>query len=253
MPTRTTRSEGLTSTAAASRAALAGAIAAIAIGAWACGWQGLVGSGKVVSQTLSVPTFDRIHASEAFRVHLTAGPTVSVTVRFNENLRNDLDASVSGGELRLALRPNVSIVRATLEAEVSLPRLSRLELDGASEAQLEAGIDASTVDVVESGASRVAGSLKSDRATVDVSGASVLQVDGAADQLVAHGSGASKLHLADLSAQSLSIELSGASSAEVAVSTTISADVSGASRLRYKGMPTFNKRSEEGASAIEPL
>jgi hypothetical protein len=39
----------------------------------------------------------------------------------------------------------------------------------------------------------------------------------------------------------------------VAVSGTISADVSGASRLQYRGNPTLTHRSETGASTIEPL
>ena len=97
------------------------------------------------------------------------------------------------------------------------------------------------------------GTLRSDQATLDLSGASAVDLIDNVTNLTADASGASKANLPDLAVQMLSIDLSGASSAVVAVSGTISADVSGASRLRYGGNPTFTHRSETGASTIEPL
>jgi hypothetical protein len=99
----------------------------------------------------------------------------------------------------------------------------------------------------------VNGTLRSNQATLDLSGASAVDLTGNATNLTVDASGASKANLQDLAVQMLSIDLSGASSAVVAVSGTISADVSGASRLQYRGNPTLTHRSETGASTIEPL
>ncbi len=232
------------------------AVAVCVLGAAGCAGpllRTLRGSGPVVSEHPSLPSFDQIHASTSFQVHVSPGQDTSVTLRFNENLRKNLDVSVSGGELRLGLRPHFSLASATLEADITLPRLSRLELDGASHAQLEAGVETGGIVISASGASQVNGTLRSNQATLDLSGASVVDLIGNATNLTAHASGASKANLPDLAVQMLSVHLSGASSAEVVVSGTISADVSGASRLQYAGNPTFTQRSETGASTIEPL
>jgi len=49
------------------------------------------------------------------------------------------------------------------------------------------------------------------------------------------------------------INLSGASSAAVTVTDTISADLSGASQLRYGGSPRFSRKEISGASSITGL
>jgi len=232
------------------------AVAVCVLGAAGCAGpllRTLRGSGPVVSEHPSLPSFDQIHASISFQVHVSPGQDTSVTLRFNENLRKNLDVSVSGGELRLGLRPHFTLASATLEADITLPRLSRLELDGASHAQLEAGVETGGIVISASGASQVNGTLRSDQATLDLLGASAVDLIGNATNLTADASGASKANLPDLVVQMLSVHLSGASSAEVVVSGTISADVSGASRLQYGGNPTFTQRSETGASTIEPL
>jgi hypothetical protein len=48
----------------------------------------------VVSEHLSLSGCDRIHASISFQVHVSAGQNASVMLRFNENLRKNLDVTV---------------------------------------------------------------------------------------------------------------------------------------------------------------
>jgi hypothetical protein len=84
----------------------------------------------------------------------------------------------------------------------------------------------------------VNGTFRSNEATLDLLWASAVDLTGNATNLTVDASGTSKANLPDLAVQMLSVDLSGASSAVVAVSGTISADVSGASRLQYRGNPT---------------
>jgi len=63
---------------------------------------------------------------------------------------------------------------------------------------------------------------------------------------------ASQLDAVDLEVSDLAIGLSGASTADGSVAETISAGVSGASSLRYRGSPTFTRREVSGGSSIEP-
>jgi hypothetical protein len=103
-----------------------------------------------------------------------------------------------------------------------------------------------------SGSSRVAAAdLTVDRAEATVSGSSRLELTGTANALSAQGSGASNLELADLHLQNLDIKLSGASRGSVNVTGTITAQVSGASKLTYQGTPQFTRRDTSGCSSIQ--
>jgi putative autotransporter adhesin-like protein len=102
-----------------------------------------------------------------------------------------------------------------------------------------------------SGSSRVAADLALDQASATVSGSSRLELTGTANTLSAQGSGASRLELAELRLQDLDVKLSGASHGSVQVDRTITAQVSGASNLTYKGTPQFSKRDTSGGSSIQ--
>jgi hypothetical protein len=106
--------------------------------------------------------------------------------------------------------------------------------------------------MVVSGAGRLDGTAHVHLATLELSGASNAKLSGSAGRLEVTQSGASQLDAVDLDVSDLAIDLSGASTADVSVTGTISAGVSGASSLRYRGSPTFARREVSGASSIEP-
>lgn len=96
------------------------------------------------------------------------------------------------------------------------------------------------------------GTAHVDLATLELSGASNAKLSGSAGRLEVTESAASQLDVVDLDVSDLAIDLSGAPTANVSVTGTISARVSGASSLRYRGSPTFTRREVSGGSSIEP-
>jgi putative autotransporter adhesin-like protein len=86
--------------------------------------------------------------------------------------------------------------------------------------------------------------------TADLSGASEVRPSGRVGSVAANASGASRLALEQLQVDALEVSLSGASNAEVSVRRTISASLSGASSLRYRGSPTLTKQETSGGSSI---
>jgi hypothetical protein len=171
------------------------------------------GSGTVATRQIDVGSFSSLQVSHAFTVNVTVGSPEEVTVRVDDNLIDILDVGVSDGTLRIGLESGTEATDATLEADVSVPSLDALELSGAS------------------------------RATVS----------GSATSLDAAVSGASNLAARGLTIDELTIDVSGASSAEVTVTGTLSATASGASTLRYAGSPSVDESDASGASTIEPV
>jgi hypothetical protein len=210
-------------------------------------------SGRTTSRRIDAAGATRLDVGSAFEVWVSLGQPEAVTVTYDDDLADRLDVGVDGTTLRIRLRPPTTAAdRGILRAEVTMARLEEIHATGASTITVADRVPDSGLRLVVSGSSRVAADLALDRADATVSGSSRLELTGTANTLSAQGSGGSRLDLAQLRLQDLDIQLSGASHGSVQADQTITAQVSGASRLTYKGSPRFTKRDTSGASTIQP-
>ena len=213
----------------------------------------ITGSGNVITKPISVSPFSKLEVGSAFEVTVSFGDQSALTLHVDDNVANYVDAGVSGQTLHIGLKRGTSVSNATLKADVTAPSLTSIELSGASRVHLSGELSGRSAKVTASGASRLDGSIRMDEIALSLSGASNATLSGTAARLVVSGSGASQVEAVDVQSTDLEISLSGASVATVAVSGTISAELSGASNLRYKGSPRFSKKAVSGASTIEPI
>jgi hypothetical protein len=214
-----------------------------------CTGERVRGSGRVVTKDVAVSSFTRLQVSSGFEVTVAVGQP-SLELRIDDNLDRHLDVGVEGDTLRIGLRRASSVSDATLQATVTAPSLAQVQGSGSSRIHLQDRLAGDDFRVELSGASRLDGPVDAKSATATVSGASQLELSGRASSLSASASGASRLTLQQLQVDSLEVSLSGASNAEVSVRRTISASVSGASSLRYRGSPTFTRQDVSGGSSI---
>lgn len=77
-----------------------------------------------------------------------------------------------------------------------------------------------------------------------------LELTGTAETAGLEASGASSLRLANYRVQNADVRLSGASNADLEVSSRSDIEVSGASRLTFGGNPTVGRIEVSGASKI---
>ncbi|OGO01279.1 MAG: hypothetical protein A2Y90_02950 [Chloroflexi bacterium RBG_13_52_12] len=101
------------------------------------------------------------------------------------------------------------------------------------------------------GASNLTGDINiAGDAGFNVSGASRMVLNGTGNSARIELSGASQSRLSNLSLYKASVNLSGASSAQLRVSDSLDVVLNGASRLEYIGSPIIGKIQVAGASAI---
>jgi hypothetical protein len=207
------------------------------------------GSGTVVTKDVAVPSFTRLQVSWGFEVTVAVGQP-SLQLHVDDNLDRQLDVGVDGDTLRIGLRRVSSVSDATLRATVTVPSLAQLQGSGSSRIHLQDRLAGDELRVELSGASRLDGPVDLGSMTASLSGASDLELSGRARSVDASASGASHLMLQQLQVDALEVSLSGASNAEVSVRRTISASLSGASSLRYRGSPTFTRQDVSGGSSV---
>ena len=210
------------------------------------------GSGDVITIDVPIDEFSRLVVSHSFEVNVTVGDEPSLTLRVDDNLEASLNVGVTDDTLRIGLEPRTTVSNATLEADVTVTSLDAIEGSGAVEVHLGT-MSGSTLELHLSGASEADGVVDFGSMSGEISGASNVSLSGRIGTLDIEASGASDLSLLDLAVEVLTVRLSGASSAEVGVSDSIEASLSGASSLRYRGDPDVNTLDVSGASSIDKI
>jgi hypothetical protein len=210
------------------------------------------GSGAVVTQERPLSGFDRVQASQCFQVDIRQGEEFSVVVRIDEELVEYLDVVKRGDTLSIGLKPDYSYTfqDATMQAEVTMPELARLDLSGASRATITGFESEKALEVELSGSSSLRGTIRAGDTTFDVSGSSRVSLTGSARDLAVRASGSSAVNLSDFPSADVSVQSSGASEVRVDVSGRLQVKASGASEISYHGDPTLTRVETSGSSSL---
>lgn len=210
----------------------------------------VAGSGRLTSRTIDLSGVTSVVAGANFVVHLRMGAPARATITMDDNLTDRVEATVIGDQLRLGIKPGMSVRNATLSAEVTVGQLDRLGTSGASRVMLNPALTSPALQLIVSGTSAVTGPVAVGQVQATVSGAGTLALSGQVQDLRFSVAGASQLSLADLTVRHLDAMLSGASHATVTVTDTLAAQAAGASVLRYRGTPSITRSQTSGISSI---
>lgn len=210
----------------------------------------VAGSGRLTSRTIDLSGVTSVVAGANFVVNLRTGAPAQGVVRMDDNLVDRVDATVTGSQLHLGIKPGMSVRNATLSADLTVGQLDRLAASGASRVTLASTVTSPALQLVVSGSGSVTGPIQIAQMQATISGASTLALSGQVEDLRLSAAGASRLPLADLTVRRLDATLSGASHAIVTVSGTLAAQATGASALRYRGTPRITRSETSGVSSV---
>lgn len=214
---------------------------------------GVVGSGHTVTIEKDFTDFTKVSVGYAFAVNITPSDTYKVTITVDDNLEKHLDVAVRGDTLRIGFKPgvNLNLRGDTLRAEIAMPRLEGLELNGASRGTVTGFRSDARLALELSGASTLGGDIQAGDVQMQLSGASKATLKGSGGAMRLEASGASRADLAEFATKDTQVEVSGASSAIVNVDGKLDANASGASQVRYTGSPSLGRIDVSGASRVK--
>lgn len=213
------------------------------------------GSGR---KTLSNPgDFSEVEVHGGFRVLVRQGDTYHVEAAGRPEDLDEVRLSLDGDRLVVRHRDRgffsgFGAGNHPILVTVTLPRLQRLELSGASQSDVS-GFRNERLRLQASGASFVRLNVDVPNLDVNLSSASHADMSGAATELTIDGSSASQVEALGLRAERTTLKLSGASQATVQATRSLTADLSGASRGRYAGQPANIEKDLSGASSLEEV
>lgn len=210
---------------------------------------GDIGPADEVTRDLTVVDFDRLDMDDAFHVDVEEGAFFRVTVRGDRHDVNDLVTEKEGSTLVMSYGNHRSHRRHDMYVTITMPQLLAVSFSGACQSRISGFSSDDRFTVNLSGASVCQLEVNARSLMSVLSGASVLSIRGEADGLDADVSGASALHAFDFPVSTAHVSVSGASEARVDVADDLRAVATGASVLIYRGQPAVES-NVSGASAV---
>lgn len=215
-------------------------------------WPGvLIGSRNLETEGYVFANFTRVEISSAFEFEIKQSSSYSINVTADDNVIDYVQVSQDGQTLKIRLGTVPSLRLVTLKASVTMPQLGGLTVSGASRGTVSEFSSTEGLNITVSGASRVTGDIfTAGDIEFDVSGASTIQLQGFADNMVAVVSGASRFNLGEFTINNVNVNISGASTGTINLNGRLDANISGASTLLYIGEPIMGTINTSGASTI---
>jgi len=218
------------------------------------------GNGRIDSERRSVPAFKSISiaGSGTLRVH-KGGQKVEITG--DSNILPYVTTTVSGGELKIGLKPFTSLMRvAKLQFDVSLPELSAVRVAGSGDAYVDAfkgdsfegavagsgGIKADLayerVSLKSSGSGGFDATVKAASLDLHCTGSGGAYIKGSADRADIAISGSGALGAKSFAVGEAKLSIMGSGEAEIKVVKRLDVVLSGSGSVRYWGSPAVNQR-----------
>jgi hypothetical protein len=196
-----------------------------------CSEVSLTGSGNIVTREETFTGFDKLDVSHGFEVDVRQAEDFSVVIRVDDNVEQYLEVAKQGSTLQIGLDWHLITLRTTLEAEITMPELTGLELSG--------GCDVAAT-----------GFESSKPLDLDVSGGCDVTLTGSAGDVTIDASGGSDADLSGFSVVDANVEASGGSEVTVNASGRLDADASGGAGIYYLGSPTLGTIEESGGGDV---
>jgi len=200
----------------------------------------------------SISGFTKLDVSGGFEIILTQGRSESLTIEADKKVLNNIKTRVTGKTLEIYTKGtirNYSKIRIYL----TFKQLESIDLSGAVKLIADQSLQFDRLELDISGACTIEFDMEADRLDLDLSGASKLMLNGYVNHLEADCSGSSKLLLAGLKTKTISLDSSGATTAEFWVTESLDVESSGASSIRYKGEPKSINVDNSGASSVKKM
>jgi hypothetical protein len=194
-----------------------------------CSRPRIIGDGVIKTEDRSISEFSKVEVTGGYQIKWSSGkPALNIST--DQNLLPLIETVVSGSTLRIDSKDNLAPTKS-ITIILSSASLTDVQLTGG----------------IRFKASQITGQdLK-----LESTGASEISVDGSVRNLEVNLTGASKLNAKSLRTQIATLSLVGASEANVTVTDTLKASLTGAGKLTYSGNPKSVEKNITGAGLIQ--
>lgn len=212
------------------------------------------GSGNLVSREVIVSNVDQVEVGLNFDLTFRQGPETRLVLTSDDNFIDFIDVEQMGSEIRFGFKPGhaYDISGVSLQAEVTLPHLSRLDLNGSSHAHMEGYQSDQDFEANLTGASSLTGRLILENAVFNAYGNSHLKISGSAANLALDACGSNIIDLSGYVTDIAKVEVACASKVILNAVSKLVGDASQHAQVFNIGDPVASQFKLHQFASIQP-
>ena len=215
------------------------------------GQNGLVGNGQIVKQQRTIGSFSKLAVRVGMRVRIVSGDAGKADLEGESNILEHVVTDVKNGELTVMLSEKQTFKQTkTVTVTIHVAKLSQIMVSTGCSLESDLPIQSESLATTVETGSRLAATITTKKLELTVKEGSQANLQGTATEADIHLSGAGKLQADKLTIGHATVELDGASRADIHVTETLSASAGGVSTLNYTGNPTVKSQETNGMSKI---
>jgi len=207
------------------------------------------GNDERITKEITVDSFEKIEISGAFDIMLTPSKSNEVVMEVDENLAEYIDIFVRGNKLYIEADRRMSS-RQGIKIKVPVQEINKISSSGASNIGCSEPISSKELDIEVSGAGKIDLKLDVNYVSLELSGATMVYLDGVGERLEVDMSGAGSLAGENFEVKDCNVSISGVGHVLVNVTGTLEAQVSGLGKVEYVGEPDRVKGDVSGIGRI---
>ena len=213
------------------------------------------GNGVVKTEERSVTAFKNVEVGGAFKVYVSQGALKPVRIEADENLLQYIEIEQVGDRISIRHKQGYNLdPHGDMKIYVTAPVYNEIEVSGACDIIGEMKIsNPEDLSLGASGAGNIKMEVDAPKLSAEISGSGTIDLKGQTKSVELGLSGAAEAHCFDLLAENAKVEISGAGSADVYASVKLTAEVSGAGTVNYKGNATEVKQQVSGAGSVNKV
>lgn len=199
----------------------------------------ITGSGNLVSEELFLSNFDQVEAGLHFDLTFRQGKDSRVVLTSDDNFIEYIQVEQTGRGIRFGFKPGhaYDISGVTLQAEVTIPHLSKLELNSSSQAKIDGYRSQQPFEAELTGSSSLTGDLQLETAAINMYGSSNVKISGSAEKLDLQACGSSIVDLSDFESKDAALDVSCNSTIIVEVPGRLEVEASQYAQVYFTGNP----------------
>ena len=215
----------------------------------ACQFNGVKGSGNVVTENRTVNTFTKIKVDKGLDVVLEQSDETSITVIADDNLQKHIKTTVENGVLTITSDINNYINVESKEIIVKAPHIESIDICCGVNFNAKNTIKNNTIALKSSSGSSMNIAIETEKATCETSSGSNIKVYGKAIAMEAASSSGSTIDAEKLLSNDIIASASSGSIIEIYPLVSLNADASSGGVINYHNVPkNINKKSSSGGS-----
>lgn len=213
----------------------------------------MTGNGNVKKETRNPGIFTKVHSSGSADVEIMSGSNCAVTVEDDENLLPYLETNVENGTLNIRYQHGISVSGDHAKIYITAPTLSGITTSGTSNITLNGVLQNSNkISFKTSGVGNIDGEVDAPAVSVTISGTGTVKLNGHTKNFDCDISGVGHAACGNLESENTNVDVSGVGDAHVFASVHLSAKVTGAGSIYYRGNPQNPEIQTSGVGNVTP-